>query len=851
MTTTVRRYGRRAIRPAAAWMAPPRAGPPTAAATAIPAGPISTDRLAADALDAWVRRNGAPPWVIAAGAAEGEALRETADPVVCDALYDALGLTEAAARVSRTGQWAGAAFARSLGSLLGRFEYVDAWGRPTGGPGSPDVRGARFEPLGAEEAALRVLDALDARGATEALKGRAAGIDEAVALAARLWACAAGAATGQPSEARRETALEPAREREAARRLAAEEALEAGRVRLLTARNAGALVSGPEARLVPGVVGPGLPPLQYYLQEIQGDGACLYRSLASALVQALTGHNLGRGVTFPADVQRGVLDAWRGENYGAQVRPGAPLAQALAVALNGVTKWVKFYVYLVMCSDDIPPEAISYTGGVREGAVQRIRPMTSIADMLAPDAVRRIMGEDDGSGAAPVVHEVPTLDLIVRYAAWFVQALANSAAPGGGGGGGLVQTLTWEQVWPYAEPLLAVPWDAAGPQRALPAGKAIRYWDAIAGDEAVSDIEALLLESSAEYLAALDAVGGDLDVAYQSYCANMRQSVRWGGTAEVAALASVLYPDVGSPALGGLRGVVVFNYSDPSQATALVPEAVPSRPSADPLTGRPVRRDFRPDALAVLFSSNHYVALHPVRVDPLPGAGDGGPPSFSARPYAPPMDADALVAFAAGDEGVAAVPRPAIDPTRWTLPGQGLPERQRPASAYRASLAAPLPALLATALPPPARPRSFRPQIAPPAPLPRVEQAPARAPTAFVPAAMAPRAVVPLGRRRPMLAARSGAPPAMGPPLERAFAPRAGFAAAPSPATAAAAAPDAMRLLAAVVDDMATATGIDPDLLRDSADTRDQFLAVAEASGIGRAAAQSAWARFARFGLAA
>lgn len=469
-------------------------------------------RIAADALDNYMARADAvPAWVFATD--DGGA--PPPDQPDCDALYGALGLsgaiTATLSAAERQSLWSRATFLRRVGEILGRFEFVDAAGRPVSGPGDPDVRAARFVPADADTVAAALIarwpDVFD-------------DVADALAWARRLWRCAASPATRQPGENFRAALVaaeaQASGERSALNRYAAD----IGRVRLVTAANEPLFLQQPPSPRV--AAGPDAPPLQYYLQEINGDGACFYRSIASALVQRLTGINLGRGATFSRDVQSGVSDAWATEDYGGLVRAGGPPNDVLALLLNGVAKWVKFYVYLVMCSDDIPPDAVTYVGGVT--GIGRIEPMTSIDEMVAPGAARRIMGEaagdaGDGDDVAVVIYRPPTLDLVVRYVVWLYEALANTMVGGR-------QTLSWAEVRPYALPLLAVPWDAAGLQRTLPADKTILFHDCQEADTVDVDLALLLQDSSAEYVAAL-AAGGDVDAAYRTYCNVMRQSVRW------------------------------------------------------------------------------------------------------------------------------------------------------------------------------------------------------------------------------------------------------------------------------------------------------------------------------------
>ncbi|AGO83925.1 hypothetical protein psal_cds_312 [Pandoravirus salinus] len=791
-------------------------GRPQPAGTRVPRSPArpvqpqepTIARIIADALvDYMSRADAVPAWALAPDGS----LPAPVQPD-CDALYGALGLSGAVtatlSATERQSLWSSATFLRRVGEILGRFEFVDAAGRTVSGPGDPDVRAARFVPADADAIAASLV----ARW-PDAFDGAADPHADALAWARLLWRCAASPLTRQPGEDFRAalvaTEAQASSERSALNRYAAD----VGRVRLVTAANESLFLQRPLSPRVAG--GPDAPPLQYYLQEINGDGACFYRSIASALVQRLTGINLGRGATFSRDVQSGVNNAWATEDYSGLVRVGGPPNDVLALLLNGVAKWVKFYVYLVMCSDDIPPGAVTYVGGV--SGMGRIRPMTSIDEMVAPGAAQRIMGEpvaggdgDDGDDDVRIViYRPPTLDLVVRYVVWLYEALAGAMVGGR-------QTLSWADVRPYALPLLAVPWDAAGPQDALPSDKTILFHDCQEADTVGVDLALMLQDSSAEYVAAL-AAGSDVDAAYRSYCNVMRQSVRWGGAAEAYAFASILLPDAGSAALGSVRGVVIFNYADPAQATALVPQAVPTRPAVDASTGLPVRRDYRADCLAVLYVGSHYVALHGVRQSP-----DG-----AIAPYVAPLSSDALNAFITAD-GTQPAPPARID-ARATASTSVLPFARRGiASSPRALLpASPLGIGGGSA--------TFR------------MASPVRSPLALRPASPS----------RPVRAYSPGAtremprPAAMSQPLSLS-----GRGTARSPlALQSAAAQSAMRrqqfgeaaaLLTALVDDIVSSTGLPVEALRDSVELREQLRAIGQASELPRDVTDAVWRAFGR-----
>ena len=113
---------------------------------------------------------------------------------------------------------------------------------------------------------------------------------------------------------------------------------------------------------------PSLENADWYLaQDVLGDGACFYRSIGSTLFARLAGVNVGKGSFLPLGVQNGVLGAWRTEVYPAG-REGAMDAIA-----NALAKWIKFYAYLVLCTE-IDPVALDFDSGVVLDEIRRVDP---------------------------------------------------------------------------------------------------------------------------------------------------------------------------------------------------------------------------------------------------------------------------------------------------------------------------------------------------------------------------------------------------------------------------------------------------------------------------------------------
>lgn len=828
-------------------------GPPAGAAVGIahvqpPYDRIDTNDLNGRAFYDYLQRTGGqvPAWAREEGVA--------ATPQSCDALYALLRLS--GVRVSgqpRRVQWSDTTFLRSVASLLGTFYYLNGAQQFLAGAGEPGVRIAGFVPdaEGPEHLATFLFDRygdLFARAATSRgapLRQPAQPIspkgpigfgeergqeeeereseredsaraqewrallsllhpatdvadvgDVATDLGSQLWACASHATTQQPSAELRQVLLAPQEAATQERLALLQEALNIGRVRIVTYANERLYASGRlDARTREDA-----PPIEYFMQPINGDGACLYRSLASALVQRLTGHNLREGVAFDSAAQYGTNDAWRTENYARSISAGGAASGVLAVILNGITKWVKFYVYLVLCSDDIPPDSISYLGGVR--GVDRIRPLYGLADMLEPDIAQRIMGSSGGPYA------VPSLDLIVRYALWLMLAIQGTLqyVPQSRA---YVQTLSWAQVRPYFLPLLAIPWDATGQQHALPVGKSITFFDANTLLIATVAVQTLLQDSD-EYRLALERSGGtDIDYAYRAYCATMRQSARWGGAGEVNAFASVLTPNMNSFPLNGVGGANIFTYVDTQQAAALEPQIVPRQTGVDPATHAPAHLDYRPNCLAVLFNNDHYTSLHALVVNQATGA---------IGAFVPSMSETQLAAFVrSGPSGIEEEGVPA------TLAVQAAPAAPRPSPF--AQIPSPAlgprlgpPALSRTVLPQRPTPRAQR-RLPPPSPLQRGVPSPTTTGGGGIPSSLA--------EQQHLLSSITSLP-SRAPPTRQ------------EPTAAAAV---ARALLESIVEPL---TDILPvDALRDSLDLREQFRQAGEAAQLPRNVVDAVWRDFA------
>jgi hypothetical protein len=191
----------------------------------------------------------------------------------------------------------------------------------------------------------------------------------------------------------------------------------------------------------------------YVLQPIVGDGACLYRSIAQSLVYRLTGilladEELG-GIAF----DNSDVEGWKKEisEYNTRVNAASSDEKARiirAVFLNAITKWVKFYIWIVMYTS-IDPMNVSYNNGIND--VENVRPMTQLCELISvpPDITfKRMHGTWEPERG---VYYIPSLDLVVRYVFWIwsylLKDMRKPSSP-------IIYPV---DIFEWLKPLLAVP----------------------------------------------------------------------------------------------------------------------------------------------------------------------------------------------------------------------------------------------------------------------------------------------------------------------------------------------------------------------------------------------------------
>jgi len=362
--------------------------------------------------------------------------------------------------------------------------------------------------------------------------------------------------------------------------------------------------------------------LRFVQETISGDGACLYRSLASGLVYLLTGLRLGPGVGFGSD---GSKTKWEDLSYQSPahmrrrnadprtfgIDPGVPFEGCFAMVLNSIALWIKFYCYLVLFGDrGFNLAEFSYSQGVQNVAF--IRPMTNLSEMFAPDVIANMtLYRQNG------MISVPSLRVIVHYAMWLLAAIYQRSTYDQRTNE-YVQRLDWKVVRPYAAPLFAIPWDVAtrfsSRNPHLPDGIRNGYINALDADGQVIR-SPLLFPIMSVLNVTYDSTTPHLseEQIYENARTRMLNSSAWGGYGEVMAFSSVMIPDRETT---GILGSVIFarDQQAPNQRSGCG-DAVLLKPFMDDMI--PVEDGWNAvmHMVSVIFLPSHYNALHQAQVD--------------------------------------------------------------------------------------------------------------------------------------------------------------------------------------------------------------------------------------------
>lgn len=339
-----------------------------------------------------------------------------------------------------------------------------------------------------------------------------------------------------------------------------------------------------------------LPPLLpiYDFARVNGDGACMYRAIAMALMTRVTGYSFRISKGFRKPYLSGQANAELREDYTAATvdpRTLAPLSrrqvdenrmdQLEAFAINVVTAWVKFYTYLLACTT-IPTNRITYEDGVVFAP-----PLAAGNVVVFPSARRCLRAEPVPQGSAVL----PSLRALVELAPVIV-ALRDSNDP--------TRPAPWYQVRTVFGALLSLPWN--NPQFApAPFPPPMRrLWTT---DHATGEVRQNNVDISAFALSAYPTtLATQPGAAWNDYVGTMRNFERYGGNVETLVFSSLL---------GGAfqQGVLPVSYVQTYERLASV---VTYPQYADLFTPYiQVGNDTRASegqALHVLYTSEHYNA---------------------------------------------------------------------------------------------------------------------------------------------------------------------------------------------------------------------------------------------------
>jgi hypothetical protein len=193
-------------------------------------------------------------------------------------------------------------------------------------------------------------------------------------------------------------------------------------------------------------------------QPVSNDGASLYRSIAVSLLYRLTGVLFDYTRPFSEDVLLSKPEGWKREVYSVSILlENADVNDAdmrasdrlIALGANILTLWVKFYVYVLACSEQ--SVSVTWEGGIL-GLDEVVAPITVPSFYLLTEdaAMRKSIGSK-----VPV----PSLACVVAFVS-FLRELRDING----------RYATWEKVRKIVTPLLRVPWDAipVGEPRRLP-----------------------------------------------------------------------------------------------------------------------------------------------------------------------------------------------------------------------------------------------------------------------------------------------------------------------------------------------------------------------------------------------
>ena len=341
-------------------------------------------------------------------------------------------------------------------------------------------------------------------------------------------------------------------------------------------------------------------PLTFLLQPIAGDGACLYRSLACSLFKMITSINLGNGVDFNSNVlsnKPGLQgqDPWITDNQYYNVD------SFRSAILNGITKWIKFYVYILLCTS-IPTDQVSYISGIT--GVSWIVPVTDIKELIL-NPIQSL----ERMGVETLVDKlyIPSLDLIVRFSLWLYATMTTGGSP---------NSFTWDQVKYWFFILLAIPWNHPlfnSIDGAYVPEKTFHIWEIFNSRWGRQSLD-LTLEGIDEYKRSESTIRGNALIttpalkttAYKTFSTLFKRLGTFGGESEVVVFSSLFY---GSPL--PFKKVIIYVSKVLEQGGSVDHKLIVPNYRAIDSQGEIYKFDFTSE-ISVYYSPSHYQSLFPL-----------------------------------------------------------------------------------------------------------------------------------------------------------------------------------------------------------------------------------------------
>lgn len=255
--------------------------------------------------------------------------------------------------------------------------------------------------------------------------------------------------------------------------------------------------------------------------DVIGDGACMYRAMAHCLFYRLTNINL----FMDTNRQVGIKDNnGIGENYDSQ--------SINNIILNILTRWLKFYIYLILCTN-ISVQNISWKNGVTNMASVVV--MKSINNVLDPQTLLDNLNCVNNVNYSGKCH-IPSLSFLFIYCEILWKTynfdIKNLKAEVNR------HSYDFSAILPYIAPLVIVPMDK-GPfvrSEIYPSDKTVYLYDQGARNYQMKILDDLML--AAENFSRKTPT--DAEKAYQNFIDDFINYRRYGGYVESKSFDAIL-----------------------------------------------------------------------------------------------------------------------------------------------------------------------------------------------------------------------------------------------------------------------------------------------------------------------